>query len=419
MHHSGPIFGSDLHQFAPKNLYRKIRGEKFYRLAATTLGARVKKKLIEKTTWYKSKRKEKVEMLEKDMIGENGAKLKKVHNRKLGVQKSNVEKTSESNNNKNKTPKTVIFIPYTKNSQLAKLLRDNERKMTEITGMSVKFVERSGIKLCRTLCQTNPWSGQDCLRPDCLMCESKADTGLITGQDCTQRSLVYETWCESCRKEDECKLLENGEIQPQEIKLYKYIGETSKIGYERGKNHIDDKRLVHPGSHMLKHCVKKHHDQDWNEVIFRMKAIKFHRSAFERQLHEATLLQQARKVHIILNSKSEYSRCTIPRLSISMGDKVFRDKIEDEEKKKEEMTERRILEVRKSRMLKGPEKKRKIQSSRLEIAKLEDNTIKKARIGDKVDDKNKKMEQKERSEVNEGKKLRDVQQERKETSFYK
>ena len=29
---------------------RKVRGEKFYRLAATTLGARVKKKLIEKTT---------------------------------------------------------------------------------------------------------------------------------------------------------------------------------------------------------------------------------------------------------------------------------------------------------------------------------------------------------------------------------
>ena len=51
------------------------------------------------------------------------------------------------------------------------------------------------------------------------------------------------------------------------------------------------------------------------EVEFGIKVLKYTQSAMERQILESVKIQEEREKHQILNSKAEYSRCTIPRLT--------------------------------------------------------------------------------------------------------
>ena len=46
-----------------------------------------------------------------------------------------------------KKVKAVMFVPYTRNSALAKELRQAEEKLGELTGYKLKIVERAGNKL--------------------------------------------------------------------------------------------------------------------------------------------------------------------------------------------------------------------------------------------------------------------------------
>ena len=75
------------------------------------------------------------------------------------------------------------------------------------------------------------------------------------------------------------------------------------------------------------------------------------RSAFERQVAESVLIQQESNNHNILNSKSEYNRCALPRLTTKLGEKEFEKwkKEELEDKKKEEDLEKKIRTLRKER----------------------------------------------------------------------
>jgi hypothetical protein len=93
---------------------------------------------------------------------------------------------------------------------------------------------------------------------------------------------------------------------------------------------------------MLKHILDKHEGMQPGEVKFQMQAIKFHRSAFERQVHEAVLIQ-ANRGHNILNSRSEYNRCALPRLGTKLGERETKEKrqeVEEEERKEQELEEK-------------------------------------------------------------------------------
>ena len=89
-----------------------------------------------------------------------------------------------------------------------------------------------------------------------------------------------------------------------------------------------------------------------DDVDFRMKVIKFHKSPFERQIHESVLIQ-ASKGHHLLNSKMEYNRCQIPRLTIKMGEKEIVERKKDlekdilEEKRQDQELEEKIKYLRK------------------------------------------------------------------------
>ena len=84
---------------------------------------------------------------------------------------------------------------------------------------------------------------------------------------------------------------------------------------------------------------------------FAVKVLRYSRTSFERQILESCLIQENRVRHEILNSKSEYNRCALPRLSSRVGDAQFRSmsKEEKEEKLKENEMLEKIRKLKKQR----------------------------------------------------------------------
>ena len=78
----------------------------------------------------------------------------------------------------------------------------------------------------------------------------------------------------------------------------------------------------------MKHAIDKHESR--RDVSFKMKVINKYSSAFPRMVGEAVRINRRSesKTAEILNSKSEYSRCKIPRLMVTFGGEV-----EDDEKR--------------------------------------------------------------------------------------
>ena len=82
-----------------------------------------------------------------------------------------------------------------------------------------------------------------------------------------------------------------------------------------------------------------------------MRVVRTHQSSFERQVYEGIRIQNERGKHDILNSKTEYNRCALPRLVVKVGD--GKDKGKDKERREEEIKEaeieRKINEMMKNR----------------------------------------------------------------------
>ena len=161
---------------------RKEQGGEKYRSAAGSLMTRSRKKLTGKEDWFKNpagKRKREYE-------DEEPRTWKKTKTNSGGEKKNNVKTIS------------VMFVPYTVGGELAKQLRQAEEELGARTGYKIKIVERTGTKLEDMLHKSNPWQGQDCGRPQCILCETKQKTGKNMDKDCTKRCIIYETWCMTC-----------------------------------------------------------------------------------------------------------------------------------------------------------------------------------------------------------------------------
>ena len=66
--------------------------------------------------------------------------------------------------------------------------------------------------------KADPWAGQDCLRPHCMLCKTKIKTCKQMNQDCTKRNIIYEIWCMKCYQEDKNKIDEEYRVgDPEEL----------------------------------------------------------------------------------------------------------------------------------------------------------------------------------------------------------
>ena len=318
------VITSGLTGYTSKVRRAELEKRPLHRPAQSTLVHRQKKKLLEKTSWYKPRKDKKLE----DRIQLPEGKVKKKMHKK---------------DHTNFEVRAVLFVPRTKGGVLATRLREAEEKLAEITGYKVKVVERGGKMIVRCLHKANPWDGQDCDREDCLLCASQVG-GEDTKQSCKKRNIVYATICQECHHEG---------------KVVKYVGESSRSAYERGREHVNDYRNLSLDSHMLKHNILYHPEKE--QVDFKMRILEAHKNAFSRQIHEAVAIEMASTGGIIMNSKSEYNRCALPRLTIDgktstgvggAGGEASQVYLTDEE------LEAKIVQLRKQRRIRQRQEER-------------------------------------------------------------
>ena len=222
---------------------------------------------------------------------------------------------------------------------------------------NICFEEIKTLKLVDLLTKADPWQGEDCGRQNCLFCSNKTLTGKNLSQDCRKRNVEYETWCISCQERDQKKLEE--EIKDEKtlkeairnMRLHKYLGESHRSPYERGWEHLNDLTGISSDSHMVKHLVNNHEEDDFEDVKFGMKVIQYSTSSFTRQIKEGVMIQKERKKHDILNSRSEFNRCSLPRLSTRLGEKDGGELEREmkEIKDEDDLLEKKIREFRKSK----------------------------------------------------------------------
>ena len=145
-----------------------------HRKAGNTLRSRVKKKRLEKTSWFKNKKK-------KEDLG----KFKKEFKKGEGFQKGEHSEGRGGENN----IKSVIYVQHTIERKLARKMREEEEMLERLTGYTyrLKVVERAGDSLESLLHRSNPWSGTDCARSKCLRCETKISHGNYENQKCSKR----------------------------------------------------------------------------------------------------------------------------------------------------------------------------------------------------------------------------------------
>ena len=121
-----------------------------------------------------------------------------------------------------------------------------------------------------------------------------------------------------------------------------YMGETSRSLFERTAEHLADAWKRKPDSHIRKHWDEAHLGKDMPP--FKFKIVQTFQDCLTRQVSEAVRINLRGDV---LNSKSEFSRCSIARLVV--------DKPEWEVKEEERM-----------KNIKEKEKKAKKVSTQLE-----------------------------------------------------
>ena len=73
---------------------------------------------------------------------------------------------------------SVLFIPCTPGSVLAKRLKEVEARDADDRGWRVKIVEMGGNTLRSQTCKSNPWKGKKCGRQNCFPCQAERGGGL-------------------------------------------------------------------------------------------------------------------------------------------------------------------------------------------------------------------------------------------------
>ena len=201
---------------------------------------------------------------------------------------------------------TVLFVAQTPNGELASRLKKAEAELSELFGNKVKIVEKAGVSLKNILVKTNHHAKLKCGRPLCLPCRHDDKKS-----DCKVRSVTYQTTCLVCKSDGIDR---------------RYIGESARSAYERGVEHQTGYTSQSLDNHMFKHHQIDHQDAE-TLPEFTMSVIKTHQSPLYRQVHEAIMIMKFESV--TLNSKGEFNRCQLPRLSVMMGEREVAEKKDD------------------------------------------------------------------------------------------
>ena len=101
-------------------------------------------------------------------------------------------------------------------------------------------------------------------------------------------------------------------------------------------------------SHLLKHSLIHHKEKGPEELKFGMKLRRQYRSALERQIGEAiAILEENEKGIHLINSKSEFNRCALPRIAAEDSKELLEKLKEEDAAEKEIKSAIRLMKKRK------------------------------------------------------------------------
>ena len=137
--------------------------------------------------------------------------------------------------------------------------------------------------------KSEPISDIKCERiGECMVCKNDGKG------DCRRENVTYEISCNKCEKI--------------------YIGETSKNAFTRGKQHTQQLQNKDKHSVLNRHLQQDHREQ--TEIPeFKMKVLKSHRSALDRQITEAIKINRTQR-NKLMNNKTEWGHNKIMRMGM-------------------------------------------------------------------------------------------------------
>ena len=335
------IIKNGIKGFEGKRRSRIAKGLPLRNTAAGSSKNRFLKKLIGKTTWYKRKRSS------APSVGATTTTKKGAKNIKEEMEQDVV-------------PQTVLFVEFSKNGELASRLRELTKRLAHTIGFSVKVVERAGASLRNQFPTTTLWDGSHCGREACITCNQ----GTEKLPNCKKSSLVYENVCLQCNPGADT----NGELREVRDDIPTlYVGESSRTIFERSREHWNAWRTKKEDSHILKHQENEHGGS--SSPKFTMRVVKHYRSALSRQVGEAVRIRRRGGAGNILNSKSEYNRCRIPRLII---EEVDEEQIEEQETRELREATEVMTECEKAwEQLRTKEREQELKVARSRLEKIE------------------------------------------------
>ena len=120
---------------------------------------------------------------------------------------------------------------------------------------------------------------------------------------------MYESICTKCNPGAKA----SGPFKSPETSVPSiYVGESARSIFERAGEHWKSYEKRNPDSHIWKHHLIHHKGE--GEPEMRFKVLGNFRTALSRQIAEAIRIR--RRGTVVLNSKGEYDRCRIHRLTI-------------------------------------------------------------------------------------------------------
>ena len=221
-------------------------------------------------------------------------------NRPRDVIRKQKKKTSQTGwfNTGDSVYDTVMFVPATPQSALAKLLQHHEQQNTQGRSSRIKIIEKAGISVKNLLAPNDPWGITKCQDPDCFPCKTNIEPSKV---NCRTPGIVYNIFCNICQNENEKAV---------------YVGQSGRNAYSRGKEHVDA-FLAGNNSHCLVIHHKTHHPDLPRDVShYRMVLVRSYRSPLDRQIGEALEIYNA-DVDVLMNSGAEWGAGRLPRASVA------------------------------------------------------------------------------------------------------
>ena len=181
---------------------------------------------------------------------------------------------------------SVIFIPSTPRGELKKMFLESIRK----AGVRIAVAEVPGRNVKRRVQRSDPFQDNVCEDKDkCMICKNENGRGM-----CRRTGVTYEVECKEC-----------GE---------RYIGETSRNGYTRGREHMEDIVRKNKESPLVVHGEEKHGRVRLEDYVMKVTGM-YGEDATKRQIAEAITIQH-NQGSALINRQDEWRQMKLPRIQM-------------------------------------------------------------------------------------------------------